>query len=191
MVFSQQRALLKDVADFELIDAPYVCNEADEAKVYKIVQQIFPKTTYGPYREWINAREIEGDGAETTWKEPFVKYEHLEESLALIVSTLKKASPPFDGVMGFSQGGSLALLLLALQRAGRIDVPPLKFAWIQSARLPRDPSCAGLFDTPIITPCLVNYNEDDQSVAPDEVRQPPRIQPPEEGPTCLLLLGPT
>ena len=91
-------------------------------------------------------------------------------------------------VVDFSHG---VQLLVALQRAGRIDVPPLKFAWIQSARLPRDPSCAGLFDTPISTPCLVNYNEDDQSVAPDEVRQPPRIQPPEEGPTCLLLLGPT
>ena len=43
--------------------------------------------------------------------------------------------------------------------------------WIQSARMPRDPSVAELFDTPLPLPALVCYNEDDTSVRPEETRR--------------------
>ena len=77
--------------------------------------------------------------------------------------------------MGFSQGGSLALLMGALQRqrGGAIaaGVPPIKFLWIQSARLPRDPSCEGLFDAPLALPTFVCFNDDDTNVKPREAHE--------------------
>ena len=79
-----------------------------------------------------------------------------------------------DGLMGFSQGGSLALQIVALQQlrlsTEEGDAPRLRFLWIQSSRLPRDPSCKGLFDAPIELPCFVNHAEDDTAVRPEETR---------------------
>lgn len=40
-----------------------------------------------------------------------------------------------------------------------------------SSRLPRDPSCAGLFDVPLDCAALVCYHEDDTSVRPEETRK--------------------
>jgi hypothetical protein len=175
-ILAQQRALslqselLKDLVEISLLDAPYVCTAGDEAKAYPIVKKIFPTTKYGPYREWFNAREVEAFH-ESEYEGEFATYERLSEAVTHVTAALANASPPFDGIMGFSQGGSLALLMCELQRSGRIQCPPIGFVWIQSSRMPRDPSVKDLFGSPLQIPALVCYHEDDTSVRPEETRK--------------------
>ena len=99
---------------------------------------------------------------------------HLDDTIKLIGETLASASPPFDGIMGFSQGGSMAAMTIAMQQAGDsrlAKAPKLKFAWIQSSRIPRDPSCLPLFEKgPITLPCFFSVIEDDKSVLAEESR---------------------
>ena len=175
-ILAQQRQLslqseaLKDIIDIELLDAPYQCTADDESKAYPIVKKIFPTTKYGPYREWFNAREVEAFH-ESEYEGEFATYERLQEAVNHVTAALVNASPPFDGIMGFSQGGSLALLMCELQRCGRIQCPPIGFVWIQSSRMPRDPSVKDLFGSPLQIPALVCYHEDDTSVRPEETRK--------------------
>jgi hypothetical protein len=168
MNLKKQMELLADVADFSFLNAPYACNSEDEKKQYDVIKRIFPTSKYGPYREWFNARVSQGgDGS------GYVVYDRLDESISCVRDALCNASPPFDGIMGFSQGGSLALHIAALQehRAELLgSAPPLRFVWLQSCRLPRDHSCLGLFETPVSLPSFVNYNEDDSEVKSHEMR---------------------
>jgi ABC-type sugar transport system substrate-binding protein len=56
-------------------------------------------------------------------------YENLEVSEAYIQQFMY-ANGPFDGILGFSQGGVMAAVMSALQRAGSAlqSAPRLKFA---------------------------------------------------------------
>ena len=120
-------------------------------------------------REWFNAKAISKGGTGP----PFVDYAYKDAALAHVAGLLAAAAPPFDGLFGFSQGGSLAAWVAALQQRGELSPPsaaPLRFVWLQSARAPRDPSCEGLFSPPLATPCFVAYNEDDTAVTPHETR---------------------
>jgi len=161
--------LLEDGVELVFLDGPHVCTPEDNAKQYPIVKAYFPDSTYGSYREWFNATEVAtgGDGP------PYVEYAYKEAALSHVAETLAAASPPFDGVLGFSQGGSLAMWVTALSERGLLkpECPRLKFALICSARLPRDHSCKGLFDAPLETPIFVSFNGDDQSVKAHETRQ--------------------
>lgn len=86
---------VEDLADVEYLDAPMV---ADTAKVPRIIKQFFPDETY---REWWNA-DTASDGS--------VTYNGLFDALKTVRDHVT-AHGPYDGVMGFSQGGSLAELL--------------------------------------------------------------------------------
>ena len=81
------------------LDAPFVATKSPGAKI----EQFFPG---GPYREWWNASD---DG---------LVYHGLEETLKY-VNAFATREGPFHGVIGFSQGGSLAALLCALQQERR------------------------------------------------------------------------
>ena len=162
--------LLRDDLDLVFGDAPHACTPEDEAKQYDIVKKIFPKATMGAYREWFNATSVTKGGEREA---EYVEYAHHRDSIQHVASTLAAASPPFDGLMGFSQGGSLAVWIAALRQKGVLspECPPLKFIWVMSARTPRDVSCKGLFDAPLATPCFLSFNEDDQEVRPQETRK--------------------
>ena len=168
---SLQAETLRDVIDFEVLDAPHVCSAEEAARAYPIVHKIFPASKYGSYREWYNAVDVEAT-KEAEWSAPTARYAHFDEAIAAVTDALARASPPFDGLLGFSQGGSLALQVVAMQRAGTLlrPCPPVRFVWIQSSRLPRDPACGGLFSPPLRTPALVTYHDDDTSVRPEETR---------------------
>ena len=81
------------------LDAPFVATKSPGEKI----EQFFPG---GPYREWWNASD---DG---------LVYNGLEETLEY-VNAFATREGPFHGVIGFSQGGSLAALLCALQQERR------------------------------------------------------------------------
>lgn len=104
----------------------------------------------------------------------YVTYARYEASIRLVVEALAAASPPFDGIMGFSQGGSLAMWIATLQARGKLGrVPPLRLLYVQSARLPRDHSCAPLYEPSLPKlqiPSFVTYTEDDHDVKPEETK---------------------
>ena len=81
------------------LDAPFVATKSPGAKI----EHFFPG---GPYREWWNASD---DG---------LVYHGLEETLEY-VNAFATREGPFHAVIGFSQGGSLAALLCALQQERR------------------------------------------------------------------------
>ena len=107
------------------------------------------------------------------WPASFGRYAHKDAALRHVAETLAAASPPFDGLMGFSQGGSLAVWVAALQQRGTLQPPspPIRFLWVQSARTPRDPACRGLFDAPLALPAFVSLAEDDTEVKAHETRK--------------------
>lgn len=167
MKMSGQEARFSDLVQLTYLDAPYACNEADEAKQYEVIKKFFPKSRHGPYREWFNADVLKGGSGPE-----YVSYARCKDALDAVEHALVSASPPFDGLMGFSQGGSLALWIATLQAHGKLrpEVPTLRFVWIQSARLPRDHSCKGLFDTQVPIRAFVTFTEDDDDVRPHETR---------------------
>eukprot|EP00443_Scrippsiella_acuminata_P072123 CAMPEP_0115449414 /NCGR_PEP_ID=MMETSP0271-20121206/41000_1 /TAXON_ID=71861 /ORGANISM="Scrippsiella trochoidea, Strain CCMP3099" /LENGTH=224 /DNA_ID=CAMNT_0002875577 /DNA_START=33 /DNA_END=704 /DNA_ORIENTATION=- len=110
--------------DLEFLNAPYQCNEEDEKKVYAVVKQAF--TRHKKYYEWYNASDDK------------TEYRRLDETIAYLERMLEQKGP-FDGLVGFSQGGSLAHLMAYLQATGQAFTrhPPFKFIVILSSRRSR------------------------------------------------------
>ncbi|KAJ3015135.1 hypothetical protein HKX48_004756 [Thoreauomyces humboldtii] len=102
---------MKDV-DFDFIDGPH--------RVPDQLQQFtgpLPATGSGP-RSWWNFHETPSTG--------------VSESLAHIATHWSAASPPYTGIMGFSQGATMAALALPV-----LD-PPARFSIHVSGFLPQD-----------------------------------------------------
>ena len=141
-----------------------VTAHCDQLAKFTYLTAPFPTEQNAPEgRMWWTPTKLDGGG----WD-----YGGVDETLSLVRDAERAAGAPFDGVMGFSQGGSMAAMIVAMQQCGKLapTCPPLKFAWIQSARTPRDPSCAELFTSPIQLPIFFSMVEDDKSVKPDESR---------------------
>jgi hypothetical protein len=51
------------------------------------------------------------------WPCQVFTYHHMLDSEKFIVNTIREQGP-FDGICGFSQGGAMASVMVALQRAG-------------------------------------------------------------------------
>ena len=100
--FSNFEPLLADIADFEYIDGAHRLSDEEAQALPERLRKLFPP----PYHEWWNARETP-DG---------VVYDHMDASIELIARHVVSKGP-FDGYLGFSQGGSVAHLL----RAGRVE----------------------------------------------------------------------
>jgi len=126
---------LWDMFDLVFVDAPH--RTADESTVNDIVRTAFgPQDPTVGYRKWWSYRNGTYDG--------------LEASLRSVAQTISERGP-FDGVCGFSQGGTLALHLIADQLRRRDDpayalasepFPPSKFKFgiVFSAQVPQVPS---------------------------------------------------
>eukprot|EP00397_Hematodinium_sp_SG-2012_P050225 GEMP01058265.1.p1 GENE.GEMP01058265.1~~GEMP01058265.1.p1 ORF type:complete len:181 (+),score=34.45 GEMP01058265.1:287-829(+) len=107
-----------------------------------------------PYYMWFDSFQND-DGK--------IIYVGFEEALKRVIDFCKEEGP-FDGVLGFSQGGVMVQILLAMQRDGSI---PTSF---QFGILMGIGKCAGadfqyLFNEKIPYPALILFNVDDPVVS--------------------------
>ena len=104
---------LSDYCDLDYIDAPHRCSPADDEKQDPLITQVFE----GPYHEWFNANRRwarEGGG---------VEYNYLEESLGAVADAVKRRGP-YDGFIGFSQGGPASLARAAAPEPRALSPQP-------------------------------------------------------------------
>ncbi|KAL4854860.1 NADPH-dependent aldo-keto reductase [Chlorella vulgaris] len=115
---------LDDLIELTFIDAP----NAASGPIPDDVSPFFA----GPYYEWWNAQRDE----QGKWT-----YEGWQRAVAAIEEALRQHGP-FDGLMGFSQGGAMASLAVGMQRSGFAlkDAPPLRFCICFAGIKVRDPS---------------------------------------------------
>ena len=138
------RKQLKSVAEFTFIDAPHAATGAFLGQI--------DEATRGAPLGWYNTR----DG-----NRPAISgaYEGLVESLELVSATCRTQGP-FDGVLGFSQGATLAALLcltrpdlftFAVLFAGYVPRDAQTLAWMDAGVPGRLPSfhCLGLSDASV------------------------------------------
>ena len=114
--------------EFDFMEGIHICSAAEQEKIPLGLRNYFPVEKFGPYREWWNAV----DGV----------YDRYEETIEAVEERLSTGS--YDGIVGFSQGGVVAATVLALQMSRGHD-GPLRWAWLQSAFLPRHPAANQLF----------------------------------------------
>eukprot|EP00240_Pyramimonas_obovata_P012598 CAMPEP_0118931548 /NCGR_PEP_ID=MMETSP1169-20130426/7850_1 /TAXON_ID=36882 /ORGANISM="Pyramimonas obovata, Strain CCMP722" /LENGTH=238 /DNA_ID=CAMNT_0006874059 /DNA_START=195 /DNA_END=911 /DNA_ORIENTATION=+ len=145
--------VFEDHAELVFVNAPYQCNEEEQSRIPAVLQTMFP----GPYHEWWNAQE---DLTYLRWE---ASAEYLRRYMC--------EHGPFDGVLGFSQGGSMASVVHLLQQEGARgfdEVEPLRFLILMSSARARDPQLAPLYDrSPRSTiPVLGFIGEKDTDVPP-------------------------
>ena len=161
-MFSNIGASIDEFADLTYLDAPRKCTAEDEAKIPAMLKTIFAP----PYYEWWNSR-TESDGT--------VHYDHCEQAVEHVLTHMA-AHGPYDGILGFSQGGSMAHLLCVLAQAGAITIPHARpsFAVIFSARASRHHAHLELMQKaradPLPIPSLVVFGGNDAEVPPDDTR---------------------
>lgn len=143
-IFSEQmqRAGL-DKALEDLIEVCYI--DAPNAASGPIPDDVAPYFQ-GPYHEWWNASRDE-QGAWT--------YEGWQRSVAAMEEALRRHGP-FDGLMGFSQGGAMASLAIGMQRSGFAfkDTPPLRFCICFAGIRVRDPQLECFYEAMRPAPSL-------------------------------------
>lgn len=96
-------------------------------------------------------------------EEGYVGWESAIQSLA----QLSREQGPFDGVLGFSQGGSAAAVVAASiehpellpENLEAIQTTPLKFMISVSGFRPNDSAFDPLFSVPLQTPSLIIYGQ--------------------------------
>ncbi len=93
-------APVADIVEFVYVNAPRPASGLIPQDVVSVFE--------GPYYEYWNANK----DAHGVWH-----YDGLRETIMFFDDYLRMHGP-FDGVMGFSQGGAMASLLIALQEAG-------------------------------------------------------------------------
>ncbi|KAF9931349.1 Ovarian cancer-associated protein 2 [Linnemannia zychae] len=128
------RKCLKDIADLVYVTAPHIVPiptlDTPEEREDDKLENLEPEAV--PYGWWTSSPENP-------------HYKGFDESLSGLREVLEKQGP-FDGVMGFSQGASMASLLQLLLEKPHLSPimsgckhDPFKFAIIVSGFEPRDP----------------------------------------------------
>jgi pimeloyl-ACP methyl ester carboxylesterase len=163
--FSNFEAVIHDLAELSFLDGPRVCDAEAEARMPSRLKAILPP----PYYEWWNRREAtDGSGD--------VYYDSMEETIALVRDHIA-AHGPFDGILGFSQGGSLAHLMCMLQDSGDVALKyPVRFGIFMSARTSRHKTHVGLVESlsggrRLSLPSMVIYGGRDSDVPPEMTRE--------------------
>lgn len=108
---------IEELAELVFVDAPH----SNKGPPPKDVAGIFE----GPYYEWFTIHKSE---SQQPGGPPITAYMGLEQSEEYLCQIMREQGP-FDGLIGFSQGGLMASVLVAQQRAGLLlqDMPPLRF----------------------------------------------------------------
>lgn len=154
---------LADLADFSYIDGAIKCGSDKDDWMPERLRTLFPP----PYYEHWNARK-DSDGS--------MIYDHCDTTLANLKTRIAEHGP-YDGILGFSQGGSLAHLLCVLQQSGTLTLqqPPLRFAIIISAMMSRHAEYVPLMEaavqSPLTLPTLVIFGGKDTDVPEKATRQ--------------------
>ncbi|KAL3140879.1 hypothetical protein ABBQ32_005414 [Trebouxia sp. C0010 RCD-2024] len=130
---------LQDLVDIVYVNAP---NDAS-GPIPEDVKPYFE----GPYFEWWNAEKDE--------ERDRITYRGWDNSKDFIEKVFKEQGP-FDGVMGFSQGGACASTVAALQRLGVMlqGAPPLKFAIFFAGALIRDRNLSYIYKEKVTLPSI-------------------------------------
>ncbi|XP_039154942.1 esterase AGAP003155 isoform X2 [Eucalyptus grandis] len=139
--------------DLVYLDAPY------PSMGQSSVEGIFDP----PYFEWFQANQ------------DFTEYENFEECITFIEDFMVK-NGPFDGLLGFSQGATLAAALPGMQAEGLVltKVPKIKFLILTSgakfggSKFGAPPLAANAFSCPVKCPSLHVIGENDL-VKPDSI----------------------
>ncbi|BFZ58660.1 hypothetical protein PYCC9005_005724 [Savitreella phatthalungensis] len=116
------------------------------------------------------------EGSFAWWRADEEKQEFtgIDKTMSLLKDVLEKQGP-FDGAMGFSQGGGLVgMLAPLLEKQGNplLDTthPPLKFAVVFSGFRARFPKYNWIYEPPSTTPTLHVIGRNDPIVTPDRSR---------------------
>ncbi|CAD7694802.1 unnamed protein product [Ostreobium quekettii] len=138
-------AALDDLLEIDCIDAPHTATGPPQPDVAANFQ--------GPYFEWWDDHKAE-DGTHT--------YMGWEESLDYLAAYIRERGP-FDGLVGFSQGAIVSLVLAGLQRRGLAlgGLPGIKFCLLFSPFQSRDPRHAAAYEGLIDCPAMVIVGEQD------------------------------
>ena len=162
-VFSNISSVLADFAELSFCDGGTQLREEENSKMPQKLRDLFPP----PYFEWWNAQET-GEG---------VKYAGLDATLAKLEAHIE-AHGPFDGYLGFSQGGSVAHLLSLLSLRAAAQHPklsPPRFGVFISSRMTRHAAHAELIAAavhePLPLPSLVIYGGNDHDVPPELTKE--------------------
>ena len=143
------RKQLKSVCEFTFLDAP-------RPATGEFLGQI-DEATRGAPLGWYNTRDGNRPALSSS-------YDGLEESLALVRTTCQSQGP-FDGVLGFSQGATLAALLC-------LTTDLFQFAVLFAGYVPRDSTVLASMDAgaPCTLPSFHCLGATDASVPPDVAR---------------------
>jgi len=118
------------------------------------IEGIFPP----PYFEWFQ------------FNKEFTEYTNLDECIAYLCDYMVK-NGPFDGLLGFSQGATLAALLIGYQAQCKVlnDHPPIQFMVSVSGSKFRDPGiCDVAYKAPIKAKSVHFIGEKDWLKVPSE-----------------------
>merc|ERR1712224_397557 len=128
---------LENTCEFVFLSGPF----DSVPPVTPIVQQYFPDD---PKCQWFEKIEHVEAG---------VRYIGLDKGLQHIQDAFDKQGP-FDGLLGFSQGAGVSLLVAAKQQHGELlqNHPPLKFAILIAGFRPRDFTLQHVFESRLKVP---------------------------------------
>mmetsp|Transcript_34774 Transcript_34774/g.98588 ORF Transcript_34774/g.98588 Transcript_34774/m.98588 type:complete len:221 (+) Transcript_34774:387-1049(+) len=143
--YSRLANKLEDQLEVTYLDAPHPASGPIPDGISNFVS--------GPYFEWWNATKKSNDQN---------VYEGMEESVSFVLDYMRLHGP-FDGLLGFSQGGTMCGIILALCQSGAAELPfpPPAFCLNFSGLLSRDYRHLQLYDTPISTPTVLVWGEKD------------------------------
>lgn len=139
------RKSLNNIIDFHFVTSPHQTESPNETSHQGL------GTSDPVYTWWVGRDPTTGPDGEVTFK----SYEGQDESIAVIDEYIA-AHGPFDGILGFSQGGILASMLANSKR--------FKFAIICGSLLPGPQTSLDLIhgaDSPIEIPTLHFYGAKD------------------------------
>lgn len=138
---------LSDLIEVTCIDAPHPAKGPTMGGIENFVD--------GPYFEWWDAMKRPGSDTQSL-------YNGMPETVSYVLDYVKTHGP-FDGLMGFSQGGTLAAVIMALHQAGTCTIQPSppRFCLIFAGLTSRDYRHAELYDTPIASPAFLVYGDKD------------------------------
>ncbi|KAL3702109.1 hypothetical protein R1sor_020131 [Riccia sorocarpa] len=132
--------LLDDLVEFVYMEAPYAASGKSASG-----EKFEP-----PFFEWYQANQ------------DYTEVYGLEESIEQIAAFIKSRGP-FDGLMGFSQGGVLSGALVGLQEKGLAlrDIEPFRFVVVIGSAVARYPLLKPAYLEPIRTSSLHFIGEKD------------------------------